>query len=67
MFLLSIKSSLRTMARAMEPFSYRVTGLPDQFPIQQIDRLVCEAVFLGLFKKTTQLIVEWGTDLASFN
>ena len=56
------------MARAMEPFSYRgVTGLPDQFPIQQIDRLVCEAVFLGLFKKTTQLIVEWGTDLASFN
>ena len=35
------------------------------FPIQQKDRLFCKAIFLILFAKTTQLIVEWGSYLAS--
>ena len=40
-------------------------GESDNFPIQQKDRLFCKAIFLILFAKTTQLIVEWGSYLAS--
>ena len=36
-----------------------LTGLPDNFPIQQKDRWFCGQNFNFYFKKTTQLIVEW--------
>ena len=35
-----------------------VTGLPDNFPVQQKERLYCKPIFFILFEKN-QLIVEW--------
>ena len=35
------------------------SGLLDNFPIQQKDRLFCKAIFLILYSKTSHLIVEW--------
>ena len=42
-----------------------VNGMPDNFPIQQKDRVFLLGDLLNFILKITQLIVEWGSYLAS--